>query len=218
MSVLVIAEHREEALRDATFEALGAARALKAGPVTALVLAADPAPLARGLASFCDAVLTMAQPSLSPPVAAAWLPAVKAAVQEIGARLVLLPHSSWGMELAPCLAEELGGSLYLCKKCEGLLTKSSLNVKELGDYRLLSEIGRGAMGIVYKAVSRMTRRVRYQFTPNADKQAVYAGSVAALMRDQLAYVADPAHRRTVAEANGRESVAMAEAAVTLAAG
>lgn len=107
MSVLVIAEHREDALRDATFEALGAARALKAGPVTALVLAADSAPLAKKLAHFCQAVLTMSQPSLSPPLAAAWLPAATEAIKEAGARLVLLPHSSWGMELGPRLAEEL---------------------------------------------------------------------------------------------------------------
>ncbi|MGD8562053.1 MAG: electron transfer flavoprotein subunit alpha/FixB family protein [Desulfarculaceae bacterium] len=111
MSVLVIAEHREGTLREATLEALGAARTLGAGEVLALVLATEPGPLAAELAPFCDEVLTMAQPSLDPPLAEAWLPAARAAVLESGASLVLMPHSSWGMELGPRLAEEMDAPL-----------------------------------------------------------------------------------------------------------
>jgi len=62
----------------------------------------------------------------------------------------------------------------------------------------------------------LTKRIRLDWTPNADKQAVYADSVRALLADQLAYLRDPSHDRVITEANGREAVAMAERAVTLA--
>jgi len=105
--VLVIAEHREGALRDATLEALGAARASGLSPVVCLAAAASPAELAGQVAPYCDKVLAMAHESLSPPLAMAWLPAVRAAVESAAPSLVLAPHSSWGMELMPRLAAEL---------------------------------------------------------------------------------------------------------------
>jgi predicted dehydrogenase len=64
----------------------------------------------------------------------------------------------------------------------------------------------------------LTQRLRLRYTPDADKQAVYADSVRALLADQLAYIRDPSHRRVITEANGRDSLALAEAAVRLAAG
>ncbi|MEW5723470.1 MAG: protein kinase [Thermodesulfobacteriota bacterium] len=57
------------------------------------------------------------------------------------------------------MAWALEGSLYLCEKCEDLLRKSTPSAEGVVDYMLLSEIGRGAMGVVYKAVHKATRRV-----------------------------------------------------------
>ncbi len=64
----------------------------------------------------------------------------------------------------------------------------------------------------------LTQRIRLRYTPNPDKQAVYADSVRALLADQVAYLRDRAHQRVVTEENGRESLALAAAAVRLAAG
>jgi len=64
---------------------------------------------------------------------------------------------------------------------------------------------------------RLTRRISLSFTPNADKQAVYIGSVRSLLADQIAFIRDGSHARRVGESNGRDALALAEAAVKLAA-
>lgn len=64
---------------------------------------------------------------------------------------------------------------------------------------------------------RVTRRVHLDCTPADDKQGVYADSVRRLLADQIAYARDHAHVRRIAESNGRDALAMAEAAADLAA-
>lgn len=64
---------------------------------------------------------------------------------------------------------------------------------------------------------RVSRRVRLDCTPAADKQGVYADSVRRLLADQVACARDPAHARRITESNGRDSLAMAAAAANLAA-
>ena len=64
----------------------------------------------------------------------------------------------------------------------------------------------------------VTRRVRLRYCPEEDKQAVYAASIGELFADQLAFLRDSTHQRRVTEQNGRDSVALAEAAVKLAGG
>jgi len=59
----------------------------------------------------------------------------------------------------------------------------------------------------------VTRRGRLWFCPNADKQVVYADSVRALMADQLAFLRNKQHVRRVTEQDGRDALALAEAAV-----
>jgi len=61
------------------------------------------------------------------------------------------------------------------------------------------------------------RRVRLEYCPNDDKQAVYTESVRSLLADQIALVHDPHHHRVITEANGRDAVALAEAAAERAA-
>jgi predicted dehydrogenase len=62
----------------------------------------------------------------------------------------------------------------------------------------------------------LTKRICLEWTPDTDKQAVYADSVRGVLADQLAYLHDPSHERVITEANGRDAVALAERAVTLA--
>ena len=62
----------------------------------------------------------------------------------------------------------------------------------------------------------VSRRIRMRYEPNADKLTVYAESIRALLAEQVAYVRDPSRRRRVTEQNGRDSLALAEAAAKLA--
>ncbi len=64
---------------------------------------------------------------------------------------------------------------------------------------------------------RVTRRVQLSFTPEADKQAVYAASAAALLADQIAAIRDPNHQRRVTDHDGYEAVRLAAAARDIAA-
>jgi predicted dehydrogenase len=64
----------------------------------------------------------------------------------------------------------------------------------------------------------VTRRIHLTWSPHADKAAVYADSIRALLADQVAYIRDPSHTREVTESDGREALAVAESAADLAAG
>ena len=63
---------------------------------------------------------------------------------------------------------------------------------------------------------RLDQHISARFTPNTDKQAVYAANVQALLADQLARLTDPAHTPIITEANGLDALALGEAAVNLA--
>ncbi len=62
----------------------------------------------------------------------------------------------------------------------------------------------------------VARRIRMTFTPQPDKQSVYADSVRAVLADQIAYIRDRSHQRRITEANGRAALALAEKAAKLA--
>ncbi len=63
---------------------------------------------------------------------------------------------------------------------------------------------------------KLSKRVRMHWTPDADKQKVYANSVKDLLADQLDWLDEASHQRTVSEANGLAAVELAEAATNLA--
>lgn len=63
----------------------------------------------------------------------------------------------------------------------------------------------------------VTHLLAFELAPEADKQAVYAESARQLLADQIAAIRDPVHSRRVTEENGREALALAEAACRLAA-
>ncbi len=63
---------------------------------------------------------------------------------------------------------------------------------------------------------RITKRVAIEHTPEPDKPTAYQAGARDLLADQLAYVRDPRHVRRITEANGRDAVALADAARRLA--
>jgi len=63
---------------------------------------------------------------------------------------------------------------------------------------------------------RVTKRIRLQYAPHDDRQAVYAESLRALLADQIAWVRDRGHRRRTTEDNGLKALVCAEAAAKLA--
>ncbi len=63
---------------------------------------------------------------------------------------------------------------------------------------------------------QLEERIRMQWSPSAEKQTIYAASVRDLLADQIAYLKNPDHQRTVREENGRTAVALAQAARDLA--
>ena len=110
MSVWVIAEHRNGELREVTGELVAAARALGAGPVTAVVLGGPgetEAPAA-GLPAGIDRVVRVEHESLAGFNGVA----VAAALERMATRerpaVVLGAHSAAGMDWAPALAAGLG--------------------------------------------------------------------------------------------------------------
>ena len=58
--------------------------------------------------------------------------------------------------------------------------------------------------------------MRLRLCPNPHKMAVYAESVHDLLADQLAGIRDPSHARRITERNGRDALALAEDAASLA--
>ncbi|MBS3734125.1 MAG: Gfo/Idh/MocA family oxidoreductase [Phycisphaerae bacterium] len=58
----------------------------------------------------------------------------------------------------------------------------------------------------------VTQRLRLTYEPNADKAAVYAQSLRALLADQVACIRDASHQRRITERNGRDALATAVAA------
>jgi len=94
---------------------------------------------------------------------------------------------------AAALAELCGGQIEVLQRFEGSTEQSS----------------RGKL-------RRITQRIRISSTPQPDKQTAYADSVQALLADQITYLRDRTHSRRIDESNGRNALAMGQAAAELA--
>lgn len=127
-AILVIAEHRDGALREATLEALGAALGLAGsdGRVVTALLADDPAPLAEPLQGRTHALRQVRHPDLAHYNPEMYLPVLADIIAALQPAAVLMPHSSQGLDLAPALAGRLGLPLYTdctdLEFCDGRFT------------------------------------------------------------------------------------------------
>ena len=107
--ILVIAEANEGGIAPISFELLAAARQLSAqggGAVSALVAGSE-AQAKDLIARGADSAFAATNPGLSAGPADGFLPAVKAALEQSGADIVLLGQTSLGRDLAPALAFSL---------------------------------------------------------------------------------------------------------------
>jgi len=105
--VLVVAEHRAGALAESTLEAAGAGLGL-GGEVTAALLAADPAGLEGPLLGRVPRLEKIIHPGLAEYNPEAFLEPLSRLIQDLSPGLVLMAHTSQGMDLAPALAGRLG--------------------------------------------------------------------------------------------------------------
>lgn len=104
--ILVIAEAHEGSVAPISFELIGAARQLAeqgGGSVSALI-AGDEAQAKELIAHGADAAFAATNAALKDGMAETYLPAVKAALDQSGANIILLGQTSLGRDLAPELA------------------------------------------------------------------------------------------------------------------
>lgn len=106
-----------------------------------------------------------------PPVASSRTEEPAAAIEgvESGASPVFLSENPFGCSgcgrdlslhaEADGMAAELPDALYLCRACAAKQQLPALAGRRLGDFALLLPVGRGGMGVVYKAVHEPTRRI-----------------------------------------------------------
>ncbi|MBN2536782.1 electron transfer flavoprotein subunit alpha/FixB family protein [candidate division WOR-3 bacterium] len=108
--VLVLAEHREGALRDASFETMAAGRQLAEAlgtDLSAVLLGGTPE-MAQLVADRGVKVRHARHELLAAFNSEAYQRALVALVQELASDAVLMPHSSFGNDLGPSLAVALG--------------------------------------------------------------------------------------------------------------
>ncbi|MBE0616780.1 MAG: electron transfer flavoprotein subunit alpha/FixB family protein [Proteobacteria bacterium] len=109
MSVWVVVEHRNGAVREVTGELLTAARALGAGPVTAVVLAGpgEAAGFSAAVRNQAEQVLLLEHPSLAGFNGAAVAAVLSDVAKARTPSVVLGAHSAAGADWAPTLAASL---------------------------------------------------------------------------------------------------------------
>jgi electron transfer flavoprotein alpha subunit len=111
MSILVLVEHLRGEVRDVTFEMLAKANALAAGmnsKVTALLLTDSAATLSGKIGSFCDDLVSVEHPSLKDFNSEAYQNVLSDIIGAEHPTLVMIGHSSLGVDLAPSLAVKTG--------------------------------------------------------------------------------------------------------------
>jgi len=112
--LLVLAEHRMGELREVTFEMLSKGRSIAEGnglDLTVVLLGHGADGFANELSGYADRVLVMDHPDYADFNAEAYQQALSRIISERKPRVTLLGHTSFGVDLAPALAVELGTPL-----------------------------------------------------------------------------------------------------------
>ncbi|QTA90056.1 electron transfer flavoprotein subunit alpha/FixB family protein [Desulfonema magnum] len=113
-NIFVIAEHRQGEIRDITFEMLNLGNSLAKEndmTVTSVLLGKDTGDIQEKLQKASDRVLVMDAPELADYNADYYLAALEGIIKEKTPRLVLIGHTSAGMDLAPPLSVRTGAPL-----------------------------------------------------------------------------------------------------------
>jgi electron transfer flavoprotein alpha subunit len=145
--ILVVVEYRNQTLADATLQAISKGRQLadQTGvELVAVVIGKNLGDYARTLAKWADRVLAVSNQDLENSLAEPYQSMLSSLIRERKPRIVLMGHTSFGMELAPSLAVEL--EALLATDCidimmEGdaiLATRSVYNGKVRATYSLVS--------------------------------------------------------------------------------
>ena len=113
-AIFVVIEHRNQVLADISLQMLSKGRQL-AGQIDAelfaVVIGQDVTRYAHELTKWADKVLAIRTEQLEEPLAEPYQKILSSLIRERKPRLVLIGHSSFGMDLAPSLAIELGAPL-----------------------------------------------------------------------------------------------------------
>jgi electron transfer flavoprotein alpha subunit len=112
--IMVLAEHRRGEMRDITHEMLAKGRELadaQGARLVALLLGNGVEGLAAELTAFADKVLVMESPELENFNSEAYQEVLKHVIRERKPRMTLIGHTSYGIELAPALAVDIGAPL-----------------------------------------------------------------------------------------------------------
>jgi len=112
--ILVVAEHRRQTLADVSLQMLSKGRQLAdqaSAELLAVVIGRNVDGYAQELARWADRVLAVMNEKLGESLAEPSQKILTSIIKERKPSLVLMGHSSFGMDLAPALAVELGAPL-----------------------------------------------------------------------------------------------------------
>lgn len=163
--VFVLAEHRQQKLRDTTWEALAAGRQLAEGlgaELSCLLLGSDTTAMAEELAKECAKVLVVEDPALenfnSEPFAKALTPIL----QDRGPFILVMRNSNSVIDLAPGLAVSLDAAL--ATDCFGFEVKDGkpLALRQMYSYKVNAKVS-------FKDADKIVVTLRggaFSFTPD----------------------------------------------------
>ncbi|NNG01995.1 MAG: electron transfer flavoprotein subunit alpha/FixB family protein [Desulfobacteraceae bacterium] len=108
--ILVIAEHRQNELRDITFEMLTLADRTAGGnyTISTVLLGGDTTGLDGKLSGMCDRLIVMNDPALADYSADAYLAVLSRLITDRKPSITLIGHTAMGMDLGPALAVRTG--------------------------------------------------------------------------------------------------------------
>jgi electron transfer flavoprotein alpha subunit len=110
-TIFVVVEHRKGAIREITFEILGKAGELcrtQGWHLTAVVLGWEIEPFLKDLSERADTVLVVEKEEFKHFDSNLYKEALVQLIQEYQPCLTLIGQTSWGLDLAPCLAVKTG--------------------------------------------------------------------------------------------------------------